>query len=181
MRSLIILLLMALPTVAAAQVLQSVDVIRKGRYVVASPDTATAHNSSEEALQRQLNLLLQGVPADSISISLPYYAIDPSYHPYQKIVNLLLYDFRWQLRQDTTLQGNVIAVQAASVADSVQLRYIMDQDTVARWLQGGALRDSIATTFSGTVKITATGYRGTYEHTEQDTINIQFLNSLEEL
>ncbi len=77
MKKILLVLLLLLPAMASAQILklESVNIVRVGYWQVVSPDTITNHPSQYQANERQLNLLLQGVPQSQIVIKPPLYEV----------------------------------------------------------------------------------------------------------
>lgn len=76
---LLIVLVVAGAVQAQTQKLESVNIVRNGWWEVVSPDTLTRHPDYGQAIERQINLLLQGIPEDQIVIKPPLYEVRPSW------------------------------------------------------------------------------------------------------
>lgn len=75
MKKLLGILFLLFPVLATAQTVESVNIVRNGYWQVVSPDTITNHTDAIQAVERQLNLLLQGVPENQITIKPPLYEV----------------------------------------------------------------------------------------------------------
>lgn len=77
MKKILLALLLLVPAMAAGQTLklENINIVRSGYWQVVSPDTITNHTDAIQAVERQLNLLLQGIPQSQIVIKPPLYEV----------------------------------------------------------------------------------------------------------